>query len=160
MKMRMEQKEREEARLQGKIEKLDEERKRLEEKFRRREDDLKKDLKKKDEELKRSSGKSSKEQEAERGKLEEQYKRVVTHLKDQLQIREKENTHIKKLNVDSQDALRREERVMVSAFHELGLRYHQLKLVNEQLQDEVEDLKVAKKAPAQAAPKAKQQVRR
>lgn len=71
-----------------------------------------------------------------RARLEGQYEILVSTLKEQIQLRERELNFLRLAREEQLSSQRREERLMSSAFHELGVRYFQLIAEKEKIANE------------------------
>jgi len=91
--------------------------------------------------LEEERSKSKMQEDAIRAQLDRQYETVLTTLKEQLQIREKEINFMSTSRTSQQETHRREQRLMSSVLHNIGLRYHQGKARCDQLEAELQAIK-------------------
>lgn len=89
-------------------------------------------------------------EETTKNKLSKEFNSVLQILKEQLQIREKENEHYKEALKNQIDMSNEEQKLLSGVVHSLGLKYKQLQTYNLSLRNEIAGIKLRKKKYAEA----------
>lgn len=79
-----------------------------------------------------------------KNKLNKEFNTVLQILKEQLQIRERENEHYKKALKSQIDTSNDEQKLLSGVIHSLGLKYKQLQTYNLSLRNEIAGIKLRK----------------